>query len=268
MFDVRFYGRSDVGRRRTTNEDSYALCEDEGMGMVCDGMGGHERGEIASRTAVEIFSERVSRAWSTLNNPRLKLSKARAMAQDLIVQWTQQANAEIHRMGNPDGKTGFKQRMGTTLALVLFVSDFVVVAHVGDSRIYRLRNGAIQQLTEDHVIQAEAKRHPADPRPPRMRKYVTRSLGTKPSVRPDVQLFEAEADDIYVLCSDGLSDLVDETEIAEVVERCEYDLRQAARALIDLANKRGGNDNVTVVLGEVLDDEDDDDTEAMVVRRR
>lgn len=267
MFEVRFYGRSDVGRRRTTNEDSYALCEDEGLGMVCDGMGGHDRGEIASRLAVDIFSERVARAWSTLNNPRLKLSKARSMAQDLVVQWTQQANAEIHRMGNPDGTTTFKQRMGTTLALVLFVSDFVVVAHVGDSRIYRVREGEIQQLTEDHVIQAEAKRHPADPRPPRMRKYVTRSLGTKAQVRPDVQLLEAHARDIYVLCSDGLSDLVDESEIATIVQRCD-DLRQAVRDLIDLANKRGGNDNVTVVVGEVIEDDEDDDTEAMVIRKR
>lgn len=228
--------------------------------MVCDGMGGHDAGEVASRLAVDIFAEQATRGVAALHVPGRKHSQLRAIAQDLVVDWTDRANAAIHRRGDsgssPDAP---RSRMGTTLAAVFFVSDFVVVANVGDSRVYRTRGERIDCLTTDHVIMADARRHPADPRPPRKRKFVTRALGTKSSVEPDVSLHDIAVGDAYVLCSDGLTDLVTDDEILTITRRAGPDRRRAVRSLIDLANKRGGPDNVTVVLAEVLEDEDDDD---------
>lgn len=234
------------------------------MGVVCDGMGGHEAGEIASRLAVDIFAENAAKARRRLDAPDLKLSAARAMAQDFIIDWTQHANAEIHERGRKDGDETLKSRMGTTLAVCLFVSDFVVVGNVGDSRVYRLREGVLEQMTEDHTIVAAAQRSPSDPRPPRKRKYVTRALGTKRTVEPDVRLLDVFGGDVFLLCSDGLTDLVDDDEIETVLRRAGPNRRLAVRSLIDLANKRGGVDNVTVVLCEVQGDvEEDDDTDVI-----
>lgn len=234
--------------------------------MVCDGMGGHDAGEVASRMAVDIFAEQAARGVAVLRSPGRKHSQLRALAQDFVVEWTERANAAIHRRGDsgssPDAP---KSRMGTTLAVVFFVSDFVVVANVGDSRVYRLRREQIDRLTADHVIMADARRHPADPRPPRKRKFVTKALGTRSTVEPDVSLHELAPGDVFVLCSDGLTDLVTDEEILTVVRRAGPDRRRAVRSLIDLANKRGGPDNVTVVLADVLGDDDDDSDQTDVL---
>ncbi len=241
--------------------------------MVCDGMGGHEAGEIASRMAVDLFADRVTRAV-----PRLlaaegqKLSQLRARAQELIRECTQEANAAIHARGrelpreDPESTGARRSAMGTTLALVLVVGDFAVVANAGDSRVYRARDGALEQLSEDHTIVAESRteRHSADPRPRRKRKFVTRALGTQPTVEPTLRLVNVFPGDLFLLCSDGLTDVVADEEIAELLRRGRNECRQAVRALIKLANRRGGPDNVTVVLLDVIGDEDDDeDTEEL-----
>ena len=147
---------------------------------MCDGMGGHESGEVASRIAVDLFADRVTEAYPKLSAKGRKLSLRRAMAQELVIECTTDANEAIFEEGRRRSPNGdFKSRMGTTLAMALVLPEFAVVANVGDSRIYRIRDWKIEQVSEDHVIMAEKKRHPADPRPPRMRKYVTRALGTK-----------------------------------------------------------------------------------------
>jgi protein phosphatase len=232
-------------------------------------MGGHEMGEIASRMAVEMVADGVTQSLPKLRSRR-KLSEVRALAEEIVREWTQEANAAIHRKGQREAKRrGLPERdpenpvnksqMGTTLALALFLSDFAVVANVGDSRVYRIRSWAIEQITDDHTIVAEAKRHPADPRPPRKRKYVTRALGTKPKVRPDVHLVHAFPGDLFLLCSDGLTDVVTDDEIVEILRKARGDYRKAIRSLIHLANKRGGPDNVTIVVAEVEGGEDEDD---------
>lgn len=262
-----------MGRRRLTNEDSFLLCEAEGLCVVCDGMGGHESGEIASRMAVDTFAERVARFRHLLDNPGLKLAQARSMAQELVVDWTQVANSAIYQRGQEAIKASgggdpkdVKSRMGTTLALAFFVTDFAVVANVGDSRVYRLRGEHLEQLSEDHVVVADAQRHPADPRPPRKRKFVTRALGTKSSVEPQVRALDVRPGDLFLLCSDGLTDLVDGEDIVRLIGKSREDLRNAVRMLIALANKRGGNDNVTVVLAEALGEEGDaDDTDELPI---
>lgn len=263
---VRLFGRSDVGKRRTSNEDSFVLCEDEGLGVVCDGMGGHEAGEVASRMAADLFADRVTEAYPKLTRGRRKLSQLRAMAQELVVECTHEANEQIYEAGRRDAKDeDFKSRMGTTLAMLLVLDDFAVVAHVGDSRVYRLRAGELEQLTEDHVIVAEKKRHPADPRPPRMRKYVTRALGTRAEVEPDVRLVDLQDGDVFLACSDGLTDVVTDEEIAATLDKYAPEYRRSLRSLINRANKRGGPDNVTIVLGEVVFEQEDevDDTDLL-----
>lgn len=236
--------------------------------MVCDGMGGHESGEVASRMAVDLFAEQAARGAAALRGPR-KRSQLRAMAQELVLEWTQEANTAVHRRGTQGAGPDAKGRMGTTLALVFFVSDFVVVANVGDSRVYRVRDERIERLTEDHVVMAEAKRHAADPRPPRKRKFVTKALGTKSTIEPDITLHEVVARDAYVLCSDGLTDLVPDEDILSIVRRAGPDRRRAVRSLIDLANKRGGTDNVTVVVADVVEEVEDgaDETDVMPIER-
>ena len=265
---VRFFGRSDVGRRRTTNEDSFVVCEEEGLGVVCDGMGGHESGEIASRMAVDLLSEQAGRHVPRLVDGKRKHSQVRAMAQDLVFEWTQAANAAIHERGTTPGSDSGdgKARMGTTLALVLFVHDVVVVGSVGDSRVYRVRDEAILRLTTDHVVIADARRAPADPRPPRKRKFVTKALGTRSVVEPDILLHEVSPGDVYLLCSDGLTDLVSDEEILELVVRAGPNRALSIRSLINLANKRGGTDNVTVVVAEVEGQRDEmDETDILPI---
>jgi serine/threonine protein phosphatase PrpC len=227
--------------------------------VVCDGMGGHHAGEVASRLAADLFADRVTDAYPKLTRGGRKLSQLRSMAQELLVECTHEANSAIFEHGREDHDDSFKSRMGTTMVSILAIEDFAVVAHVGDSRVYRIRRGRIKQLTEDHVILAEKKRHPADPRPPRMRKYVTRALGTKPDVEPDVALVDLRDEDLYLLCSDGLTDVVTDEEIVDILERSAPEFRQALRRLIKLANRRGGPDNVTIVIAEVLQEDDDDE---------
>jgi protein phosphatase len=232
-------------------------------------MGGHSGGEIASRLAVDILSEHCARSATRLRaGAGRKLASLRAMVKDLVLEWTQHANAEIYAKC-PEG-TDARARMGTTLALILLVEDFIVIAHVGDSRVYRLRAGQIEKLTEDHSIVG-----PAPPKvwgqPPRKRKFVTKALGTKPTVEPDIRLEDARAGDLYLLCSDGLYDLVKEKEIVKILAKAGADRRTGLRSLVHLANKRGGRDNITVVLAEVQDESmlaESEDTESIARPRQ
>lgn len=261
---IRFFGRSDVGRRRKTNEDSFYISNEDGFGIVCDGMGGHEGGEIASRMAVEILGEYAAQAIPKLApSASTPLSRLRARASRLVEEWASTANLAIFRRGGGEAASA-RTRMGTTLALLFVLEDFAVVAHVGDSRVYRIRDGAMLLLTRDHSILAD-DRSATPSEAPRKRKYVTRALGTKQQVEVEIRTEDVASGDLFVLCSDGLSDLVLEREIATILERAGSDRRKALRSLIHLANKRGGTDNITVVLGEahLREDDDEDATEEL-----
>jgi protein phosphatase len=271
VLGLRFYGRSDVGRKRLSNEDSFHTSDEDALGLVCDGMGGHEGGEIASKLAVDVISDGLAKGAAQLGK-RMKISQRRALARELVVEWTQKANGEIFKRGGED--TPLRTRMGTTLALILLVRDFVVIAHVGDSRIYRTRGDKIELLTSDHSIVGPSRSPRAWGTAPRTRKFVTKALGTKSSVEPDVRLEDVAEGDVFILCSDGLSDMVKEAEMAEILKKAGTDRRVALRSLIHLANKRGGRDNITVILGEVVattksgpfdEDGDDGDTDLLTL---
>lgn len=229
----RAAGVTDTGRRRLRNEDAF-ICEPP-LFAVADGMGGARAGEIAAGLAA-----------AALEEADAKTRGARGV-EALIVE----ANRRIWERAVEDPATA---GMGTTVtaALVDAAAGTVAIGHVGDSRAYRLRNGVLEQLTTDHSLVAElvesgiltpeeAEHHP-------QRSAITRALGTEPSVEVDAFTVDARPGDVFLICSDGLSAMVDDEEVASVVEGAERDVARAAEALVAVANAHGGEDNVTVVL--------------------
>jgi protein phosphatase len=217
---------SDVGRERRGNEDSFL--ESPPLFVVADGMGGAQGGEVASGMAVEILADAAS-------------------ASDLTGA-IEQANQRIHSRAREDGALA---GMGTTVTAAWVDDATLTLAHVGDSRAYRLRDGSLEQLTEDHslvgglvrmgkITAAEAENHP-------QRSVILRAVGVEPAVEVDVTKHEVEDGDVYLLCSDGLSGMVRDEVIAETLA-IDASLDAAAEMLVDLANASGGRDNITAVL--------------------
>jgi serine/threonine protein phosphatase PrpC len=219
-------------------------------------MGGRDFGEVASSLCVSTLNSHLHKYLPKSFDGR-KLADGGALGPVLVHAFdafVRDVNTIVYEFGALDHRY---REMGTTLAMLFQQEDYVVLAHVGDSRIYRIREGRTEQLTEDHSFvnaqvkvgimtreQAETSRH---------RNIITRSIGTRAAVKPDVLVREAVVGDVYLLCSDGLSDLVEPSEMAQMVGR-DQDLRTVVGALIDLANERGGTDNITVVLARIEPD--------------
>jgi protein phosphatase len=226
-----------VGRRRRVNEDRYALAPDLGLFLVADGMGGHTAGQVAS----ELAAEAALHAVRTLQDASASLSEKLRYA---VVS----ANREIYQAGRQRPELS---GMGTTLVALLLGEGRAALAHVGDSRAYLLRGGQMRRLTDDHSVVGEllrrreisedaARDHPH-------RHVLTRALGVRPSVEPDLAEISPEPGDIFALCSDGLTIHVRDEDIADVIAG-ERDPQQAVDSLIDRANAGGGDDNITVLI--------------------
>jgi len=228
---------SDVGRRRQANEDRYALDPDLGLFLVADGMGGHRVGCTAS----ELASAAVLAAIHTLQDAPASLAERLRYA-------VSAANREIFSVAAEQSELA---GMGTTLVVLLAGEERVSLAHVGDSRAYLVRAGGIRQLTDDHSLVAELlRRHKIsedDAREHPHRHVLTRALGVRPTVEPDLAELTPLDGDVFVLCSDGLTGHLEDGEIAKIVS-AHTDLEAAARALVECANQRGGEDNITTVL--------------------
>jgi len=233
---LRAAARSDVGRRRRTNEDRHGEDPTLGLFLVADGMGGHTAGQVASGIAIEAMLEAV-RAYSAGGSLTERLRGAVARANEQIF------HAAVVR---PE-----LSGMGTTLVALLVAGGRAAVAHVGDSRVYRVRAGRIRQLTDDHSLVGELQRRgeisAAAAREHPHRHVLTRALGVRIEVEPDLGELTLEPGDVFVLCSDGLTQHLRDEEIAKAVDG-EPDLDGACRRLVALANARGGEDNVTVLL--------------------
>lgn len=240
---------SDTGRVRALNEDAVAVDGEHGIAVIADGMGGHRAGEVASRMALDLLMERLP----------AKIRQFRAGArQPMPLQFAEQIIAEANRAVYTAARqqTGCAG-MGTTLAMVLLHGRSMALLHVGDSRIYRLRDGRLQLLTRDDsllhdqvelgVIAVE------DARESHNRHLVTQALGIGPSVSVHLQEERVSSGDIFLLCSDGLSDLVEEDDIELIVDALQTNLPLAASHLVQLANDNGGYDNISVALVRVLD---------------
>ncbi len=241
---ARAAGLSDLGRCRKVNQDQFLLDSSLGLYAIADGMGGHAAGEVASDLAINALA-------GSLRNHKKSGGGA----------WTSERAAELLRQALNDGNRTICESvasraewrgMGTTMVALVLAGETAVIGYVGDSRAYLLRDGELRQLTSDHswvneqvklgLLTAEqAYRHP-------MRNIVTRALGNQPDVQVDVIAEAVRPDDIFALCSDGLSGMVSDEEISEILIKHGDVPRDACRVLVDQANMHGGEDNVTVIV--------------------
>jgi len=246
--NVAAYALTDVGRRRTENEDGFLVDEEVGLFAVCDGMGGHAAGEIASSLALEILRKEVRSNTRILRALAADATGAhRAAAIELIERAVQRACREIYRLAQSDSS---KRGMGTTCTALLIAGGKGVIAHVGDSRIYLLRHGQIHRLTEDHtLVQTQLKQgvitaDEAENSP--FRNVITRAVGIQESVQVDTLLTDILPGDVFLLCSDGLHGYFRDAEVQKLLTT--VPLEALPRTLVDMANERGGRDNITVVV--------------------
>ena len=227
---------TDPGRTRRHNEDAYVI--EPPLFAIADGMGGAQAGEVASRLATAALKE----------------SAANDGGEQRIADLIQEANRRVYDRSSSDPNTS---GMGTTITVALVEDDHVSFGHVGDSRAYLIRAAQMEQLTEDHSLvnellktgklsREEAETHP-------QRSVITRALGTDPDVDVDTFSVRVKSGDLFLLCSDGLTDMVSEESILDVVERNRGDIDGALRALVKAANRGGGQDNITVVAFEIAD---------------
>lgn len=241
MSAIRQTGHAtDTGKKRRRNEDEYVV--QPPLFAIADGMGGAQAGELASSLAAGALREGEGDI---------------ASGERHVVQLIQEANRRVYQRSAEDAAAS---GMGTTMTVALVEDGAVVFGHVGDSRAYLIRDGALEQLTEDHTLVAElvrsGKLSPEEAEAHPQRSVITRALGTDPDVDPDTFSVQTRSGDLFMLCSDGLTSMVDDEVILRTVEKHRNDLRTAAKALIRAANKGGGEDNITVVFFEIGEDAD------------
>jgi serine/threonine protein phosphatase PrpC len=228
-----YFSHSDTGLQRRANEDAYMARSP--VFVVADGMGGAQAGEVASRIAVEAFERGFD-------------DNGGASPEQLLADRVREANARIHEMSQTEQD---RAGMGTTITAAHVGEHEIAIAHVGDSRAYRMRDGTLERLTEDHSLVEEMRRRgqltaqEADEHP--QRSIITRALGPEPEVTVDTHSWRGLAGDIYLLCSDGLTSMLAEPQVGAIL-RGAATLTDAGHALIDAANRAGGRDNITVVL--------------------
>lgn len=249
LITMRFVGLSDTGRKRAENEDRFALSEAEGWAVLCDGMGGRAFGEVASAMSVERLAELIHECLPR-RLERLDRDEQAAAMVNSVDEWVRQVNAHVHSKGLADERY---REMGTTLVCLLEIAHQVVIAHVGDSRAYRLHGGKLEQITDDHsVVAARVKDQQitaAEAKVSRERNIITQAIGTASQVRPDVRVHPAMPTDRFLLCSDGLHDMLTDEELERIMLQG-GELNALAHRLVDAANAAGGRDNITVILCE------------------
>lgn len=246
---IEVAGQTDVGRKRAHNEDNFAILGDYGLYIVADGMGGHASGEVASQLAVDTMreffaatNEDPDRTWP------YKMDRNRGYEENRLITGVMLSNLRIFEAA----KSNPSQRgMGTTIVALFVTQEGMYVAHVGDSRVYRIRDGQLEQLTEDHSLlndykkmkqltEEEINNFPH-------KNVIVRALGMKETVKVDTRFEQPRQGDILLLCSDGLAGPVSDEEIRSII-LSHSDLQEATQRLIDRANENGGPDNVTCVL--------------------
>jgi serine/threonine protein phosphatase PrpC len=232
----RYAGETDTGKKRRRNEDAYVV--EPPLFAIADGMGGAQAGELASGLAAAAVRE----------------DDADAGGERHVAELIQEANRRVYQRSAEDAAVS---GMGTTMTVALVEDGTVAFGHVGDSRAYLIRSGKLEQLTEDHSLVAELVRSgqlsPEEAETHPQRSVITRALGSDPDVDVDTFSIRAESDDLFMICSDGLTSMVEDDVILETVETNRNDLKRAAKALIGAANKRGGEDNITIIFFEIGD---------------
>jgi len=244
---------TDPGMVRSHNEDSVAADAANGLVVLADGMGGYNAGEVASGMATTVIITEMQQSLQKVQPHEIDPKTNQQVAARLVREQVMKANTSIYQAAQSQPQYA---GMGTTLVVCLFYDNKVLVAHLGDSRLYLLRDGKFKQVTRDHsllqeqidsgLITAEQAKNAQH------KNLVTKALGIDPSVEPEIHEYPARAGDIYLLCSDGLCDMVDDEDIGMAVQTFGNNLKMAASHLVQMANDNGGRDNVSVILVRVL----------------
>jgi protein phosphatase len=252
---LEFASATDPGRVRSHNEDSIGTEPDIGLAVLADGMGGYNAGEVASGIAVAVVSAETKRALSGNALHSIDPGSGQTVAERFAREHTAKANTSIFEAARSQPQYA---GMGTTLVVALFFDNKVCVAHVGDSRLYRLRGETFEQVTRDHsllqeqidsgMITREAAKLSQN------KNLVTRALGIDAEVDTEVHVYETKPGDTYLLCSDGLSDMVGDDDMQLTLTSLQANLQLAAEQLVQQANDNGGRDNVSVILVRIKDD--------------
>ena len=245
---------TDVGKVREHNEDAIGTNLEAGLLVLADGMGGYNAGEVASGIAVKTVLELVTQGCATEERnaiePETGMMRQSIVLRDAIAR----ANKIIHQTARSQPQC---EGMGTTLVACLFYDNRVSIAHVGDSRLYRLRQNRLEQLTMDHSLLQELVDRGFYSREEAQRStnrnYVTRALGVEPAVQVELNEMDAQPEDVYLLCSDGLCDMVDDEDIHLTISTFNANLPTAGQQLIKLSNDHGGKDNISIILAHVLE---------------
>lgn len=249
---LQFASRSDAGTVRSHNEDALYANPARGLAIIADGMGGYNAGEVASGMATNLLGAELEKAFDNVPPYRLD-PDGRPQAHPVLHAEIARANDAILQAAQSQPQY---QGMGTTLVLGLFYDDSLTVAHIGDSRLYRLRAERLEPLTRDHSLLQEQLDSGMitleEARRSQNKNLVTRALGVDPRVEAEIRDYDTLPGDVYLLCSDGLNDMVDDAAIASILKTHGADLEQAANRLILAANENGGRDNTSVILVRVL----------------
>lgn len=240
---------TDTGKVRDHNEDAIGTSAETGLMVLADGMGGYNAGEVASgiavKTVLELVTEACQREDRAVAEPETGMMRQTVVLRDAVAR----ANKLIHQTAKSQPQC---EGMGTTIVACLFFDNRVSIAHVGDARVYRLRKNRFEQMTMDHSLlqelvdrgfysQEEAQRSTN-------RNYVTRALGVEPIVQVEIQETDVQQDDVYLLCSDGLPDMVEDEDIHLTISTFSANLETVGQQLIQLSNDHGGRDNISVIL--------------------
>jgi PPM family protein phosphatase len=244
---------TDPGRVRGHNEDCVESRAEIGVAVLADGMGGYNAGEVASGMATSLIASGLADVWTTEKLSKLDRDSAIKYSQQALQSQVNVANTAIYNAAQRDPHCA---GMGTTLVTCLFYDDFLTVAHIGDSRLYRMRRDAMEQVTRDHSLLQEQIDSglitKEDARSSHNKNLVTRALGIDPEVEAEIHTYDVEEGDIYLLCSDGLNDMIEDEEIQMTLIALRTNLDLTAQQLVQAANDAGGRDNVSVMLIKVL----------------
>jgi protein phosphatase len=250
---IEIVARTDTGRIRRNNEDAVFANARLGLAVLADGMGGHNAGEVASNMAITALGSELEHAFKK-HPPYQATASHASRAHEVLRDVIMRTNAAVHMAAQSNPKFS---GMGTTLVAVQFYDNKFVVAHVGDSRLYRLRDGFLTRLTRDHsLLQEQIDNGMISPEEARFapnRNLVTRALGVDAEVNVELSEHEVLPGDVYLLCSDGLNDMAEDGEIAAIMTAFSANLQLCATQLVQMANEHGGRDNVSVILARIME---------------
>ncbi len=246
---------TDPGMVRSHNEDSIAADASKGLVVLADGMGGYNAGEVASGMATTVITTELQHLLEECPPFQSDPTNGRPNAERLLREQIVKANTSIFQAAQSQPQYA---GMGTTLVAAVFYDNRAMVAHIGDSRVYRLRDEAFEQITKDHSLLQEqidsGMITPEQARFSQNKNLVTRALGIDPTVDPELREYDTRPGDVWLLCSDGLNDMVSDEDIGLTLQTLSANLKLAAQQLVQMANDNGGRDNVSVILVRVLRD--------------